>query len=62
MAQPRTARKAITATMPPAGRSKGGSPIFGKAGSVKAPLYVDMEAITEAGFDPDKPVIVTITQ
>lgn len=58
----RSTRKAITATMAPAGRSKGGSPIFGKADAIKAPLYVDMDAIQAAGFDPDKPVVVTITQ
>ena len=58
----RSTRKAITATMAPAGTSKGGSPIFGKAGAVKAPLYIDADEMKAAGFDPSKPVTVTITQ
>jgi hypothetical protein len=58
----RANRKMITATMAPEGKSKAGTPIFGKTGPIKAPLYVDLAAITEAGFDPSKPVIVTITQ
>lgn len=42
------------------GQSKGGTPIFGKTGWMKAPLYIDPATAAEAGVDLSKPIVVMV--
>ena len=57
---PRRGTAQLSCTPAREGQSKAGTPIFGKAEWLKAPLYIDPEAAKAAGVDLDKPIRVIV--